>query len=296
MTIRRKIVPLLLLALALALSGCQGKAKKEPGMPTPEVTPAPTKDIEIITPAVTETPEDETGVTVIEAAEITDEPEITEPVIEEDPAIVVVLDPGHGGRFTGAQYYGKYEKEITLKIAEYIREYLTSNYKNIEVYLTRETDIALDDDIKIELEKRAIFAEEKNADYFVSLHLNASENHNLRGGTVYCSRRDNVHDASYGLAQSILKELVALGIKNNGVQMRKSADNIDENGEPLDYYAVIRHNANRDIPAVIVEHCFMDNETDHAFLDSDEKICALAEADAKGIASYLELELKEDAE
>ena len=290
----RSLVPFLItLFLLLLLSGCGSPEKKVKEIPVPEVSPVPTRVIETIVSDITQAPaEDETDTT----DPITDDAGTGDNTVPEDPNIVLVLDPGHGGRFTGAQYYGRYEKELTLFIAEHIREYLTSNYEGIEVYLTRETDIALDNDIKIELENRAIFAEEKHADYFVSLHFNASESHELHGATVYCSRRDNVHDLSYGMADSILKQLVALGIKNNTVQMRKSADNIDENGEPMDYYAVIRHNANRDIPAVIVEHCFMDNTIDREYMDTDEKLVILAEADAKGIAAWLELTLKEDKE
>ena len=167
------------------------------------------------------------------------------------------------------------------------------HYDGIEVYLTRETDIALDPDLKIELEQRAVVAKEHNADYFVSLHFNASEAHTLNGVTVYASFRENVAEKSQGIAHSILDQLVALGLKNNDVKTRVSKDYFAEDGSRLDYYAVIRHNSLRDIPAVIVEHCFMDNEIDKEFMDTDEKLKALAEADAKGIAGYLELKGKE---
>ena len=296
MRISRKLFLLLLPVMILALTACGNSEEKKKEMPVPEVTPAPVKQIETVYSSVdvTEAPEPTEEVTP-EITEQEENPEDALPVDRKtDGRTVVVLDPGHGGKFTGAQYYGVYEKEITLFLAQYIRDYLTSNYEDIEVYLTRDEDIALDDDIVVELEQRAIIAESHGADYFVSLHFNASEAHELHGATVYCSRRDNVHDESYGIAESILKELVALGIKDNHVQTRKSADNIDENGEPLDYYAVIRHNANRDIPGVIVEHCFMDNTTDREFMDTEEKLKTLAEADAKGIATYLGLKLKEN--
>ena len=219
-----------------------------------------------------------------------EEPEGT---TKEKSGYVVVLDPGHGGNYTGAIYFGNMEKDLTLSMANYVREYLLSNYEGIEVYLTRETDTALDGDLKIELEKRAIVAEEHDADFFISLHFNACEAHNLNGATVYASFREHVAEKSQGMAASILNQLVALGLKNNQVKTRKSADYHAEDGSDLDYYAVIRHSAARNIPGLIVEHCFMDNEKDHEFINSDEKLHELAKADAIGIAEYLGLASKQ---
>ena len=203
--------------------------------------------------------------------------------------VIIVLDPGHGGKFDGAVYSGLVEKNMTFYLANYLKEYLLENYKDIEVYMTRESDIALDEDIVKELEIRAIIAKEKNADYFISLHFNASEDHSQIGASVYASRRSNVTEASQGLAKAILVELVKYGLKDHGIGLRASSDHFDTDGSALDYYAVLRHNAARDIPAVIVEHCFMDNPADREFIDTDEKLEALAEADARGIAEYLQL-------
>ena len=277
-------------ATVLILSGCDVKNTGPKTMPAPNAnvvmppTPGPT-----IIPQITE-PASEAAVTGNEtsAGDGTEGSESSLGGTKKEQT-VVVLDPGHGGKFTGAIYFGNSEKDLTLKVANYIRDYLLENYEDIEVYLTRETDIALDNDIKIELENRAIVAKDYGADYFVSLHFNASEEHQLNGVTVYASFRDNVAEKSQGIAASILEQLVALGLKNNSVKTRVSKDYFAEDGSRLDYYAVIRHSALRDIPGVIVEHCFMDNETDKEYMDTDEKLQALAEADAKGIANYLEL-------
>ena len=177
-------------------------------------------------------------------------------------------------------------------MANQIKEYLLENYTGIEVYFTRDSDVALNGDIKIDLEQRAEVAKNYNADFFVSLHFNASEAHELNGATVYASFRDNVAEKSQGIAASILEQLVALGLKDNAVKTRKSQDYYAEDGSRLDYYAVIRHSAARDIPGVIVEHCFMDNEKDKQFMNTDEKLRDLAKADAVGIANYLELPKK----
>jgi len=299
------LVVLSLMILMLATACSSGKSSSGPkSMPTPEanVSPIPT-----VGPTITADPsamngngttsdgsddaESTSGDGGANASEA-DASGLESDMASPNASKVVVLDPGHGGKFTGAIYFGHNEKNLTLQVANCVRDYLLENYENIEVYLTRESDIALDPDIKIELEQRAVIAKEHDADFFVSLHFNASEEHNLHGATVYASFRDNVGEASQGIAQSVLDQLVILGLKNNGVKTRKSQDYYAEDGTRLDYYAVIRHNALRDIPGIIIEHCFMDNDTDYAFIDTDEKIKALAEADAKGIANYLELKAK----
>lgn len=82
---------------------------------------------------------------------------------------IIVLDPGHGGEDPGA--VGKYnnqEKNINLTIAKFLKEKLEED-GNFIVYLTREEDVF------IPLVKRTEFANNKNADLFISIHCNASE-------------------------------------------------------------------------------------------------------------------------
>ncbi len=286
---------LLAVVMVLTLAGCSGSKSSGPKtMPSPDTdagypaTPGPSIQ-DTTTAAPTEPPVSEGDGTDGNGGS-------GEPTATDVPHYVVVLDPGHGGNFIGAWYDEKIEKNLTLQVANYIKEYLLENYDGIEIYFTRDTDVALNGDIKIDLEQRAEVAKQYNADYFVSLHFNASEAHELHGATVYASFRDNVAEKSQGIAASILEQLVALGIKDNAVKTRKSQDYYAEDGSRLDYYAVIRHSAARDIPGVIVEHCFMDNEIDKQFMNTDEKVKQLAIADAEGIAKYLELPKKATAE
>ncbi len=282
---------LLAVVMVLTLAGCSGSKSSGPKtMPSPDTdagypaTPGPSIQ-DTTTAAPTEPPVSEGDGTDGNGGS-------GEPTATDVPHYVVVLDPGHGGNFIGAWYDEKIEKNLTLQVANYIKEYLLENYDGIEIYFTRDTDVALNGDIKIDLEQRAEVAKQYNADYFVSLHFNASEAHELHGATVYASFRDNVAEKSQGIAASILEQLVALGIKDNAVKTRKSQDYYAEDGSRLDYYAVIRHSAARDIPGVIVEHCFMDNEIDKQFMNTDEKVKQLAIADAEGIAKYLGLPKK----
>ncbi|MDR0304257.1 MAG: N-acetylmuramoyl-L-alanine amidase [Chitinispirillales bacterium] len=98
-------------------------------------------------------------------------------IVEDDKISgIIVIDPGHGGKDPGATGPGgTNEKDIVLPISLEVKKYL-SKYKNIKVFLTRETDsfIALHD--------RAEFANKKNADLFISIHANASEKSPSVGG------------------------------------------------------------------------------------------------------------------
>jgi len=79
---------------------------------------------------------------------------------------VIVIDPGHGGRDSGAVGYKKYrEKMVTLQIATELSKILKAN--GYKVYMTRTGDTYL------KLRKRTEVANRKNADMFISIHANA---------------------------------------------------------------------------------------------------------------------------
>lgn len=202
---------------------------------------------------------------------------------------IVVLDPGHGGAFAGAYYNGIREEDINLKVAQYCKAYLESHYAGVTVYLTRSSNTQLAGTLKADLEARAQFAQDNGADILVSLHFNASTGHNASGCLAFVSKQSNVAAASNALANQILPRISAMGLTNLGPQATNSDTYFDQYGNPLDYYAINRHCANRGIPGIIVEHCFMDHDT--GFLD-DAHLQQFGAADAAGIAAYLGLSAK----
>lgn len=206
--------------------------------------------------------------------------------------VVIVLDPGHGGKYSGASQDEFKEQDIALRVAQYCRDYLIQRYSDVAVYLTREEDKELSQDsLALDLEARALLAQQVDADALVSLHFNASETHEQCGATVYVSRRDSVHDVSATFGEQILDRLSDLGLGNNGINTRDSNDMFDSEGNPYDYYAINRHCAKMEIPGIIVEHCYLDNAADYPFYRTDEAIRELAYADALGIAQFFELTL-----
>lgn len=98
--------------------------------------------------------------------------------IEDKPVargVVVVLDPGHGGEDVGARGIGGLlEKDVTLAVALEVERLLAAQ-TDVAVFLTRRTDTF------VPLLNRTAFANEKKADLFLSLHVNASPTGALKG-------------------------------------------------------------------------------------------------------------------
>ena len=85
----------------------------------------------------------------------------------------VVIDPGHGGRQTGAiSESGVAEKAITLDIGLRLRRLMRK--ASFDVMMTRETDQSMP------LGKRVEFANANSADIFVSIHVNSVEPREMR--------------------------------------------------------------------------------------------------------------------
>ena len=91
----------------------------------------------------------------------------------------IVIDPGHGGRDSGARgLRHTEEKDITLKVGLKLRD-LLSKQPGVRVLLTR------DHDAFVELEERAKFANSHEADLFVSIHVNSHPLRSVKGIEIY---------------------------------------------------------------------------------------------------------------
>ena len=200
---------------------------------------------------------------------------------------VIVLDPGHGGKDPGASYDGRVEAKLNLQLANMIRDYITSNYSNVTVILTREDNVELDPDKGTDLRARVGVGVTNHADIVVSLHLNASNNHKQHGSMVCISKQKNITDQSKKIADCILKRLEDLGLTNNGTLKRDSLDTFDDDGVPVDYYAICRHGASNNLISIIVESCFIDSDGDAVHLKTEDALREMAEAESKGIMEFL---------
>lgn len=121
------------------------------------------------------------------------------------PSVVVVLDPGHGGKDVGARgLYGAKEKDINLQMALRIKYYLERNH-GFKVILTRNGDRYYTRQQRVNVARR------HRAKLFISLHSDAYHQRDVRGATIFTlSPRGTVGVASRWLSR-VEKDLVSAG-------------------------------------------------------------------------------------
>lgn len=217
--------------------------------------------------------------------------------------IVVVLDPGHDNTHGGAGGNGLREETLNLKIAQYCREEL-QQYQGVTVYMTRDDSGACPHPGTTSTNcnaNRVAFAQSVGANVYVSIHINSitgTSQTRASGAQVYypnSNYRPDLGEQGRQLAERIENKLVELGLNRRGITIRNTEkpsdpDNHYEDGSLADYYGVIKNAKKAGIPAVIVEHAFIDNPNDvNNFLNSDDKLKKLGVADATAIAEYFGL-------
>lgn len=154
---------------------------------------------------------------------------------------IIVLDAGHGGKDPGAVRNNIYEKDLNYSIL-YSHAKDLFETSDIKVYYTRDTDVF------ISLNDRAKFATLVDADMFISLHMNSSENNTANGTEVFYSKSNNKKLESglnsYQLAKTLATNIsTAMETKLRGTTK-------------ADYY-VVKYNS---VPAVLIELGFISNE------------------------------------
>lgn len=176
----------------------------------------------------------------------------------------VVIDAGHGGDDFGAIYSERNEKDDNLALALLV-------HKNLEE-MGVDAELTRDEDKKLSLEKRCVFANRKKAELFVSLHRNSAEG--AEGVEIWVSNAENAEKDSK-LAESILLGLEEAGIsRNRGVKQGYARG--DGN-----YYV----NSHTLMPSCLVELGFINSETDNELYDKnlEEYAYAIAQAIAENL-------------
>lgn len=217
---------------------------------------------------------------------------------EKSGPLVIALDPGHVGVSSGAVANGTSEANATWKIAQFCKAELDT-YQNVTAVFTVTPDDRLGS--SSELRERVQRALNQGADVLVSLHLNSTGVGNAYGAEVWAPHNagynNETHAVGTDLGNQILAQLQKLGLTNRGVKFRwidpdPKYDYPD--GSNGDYYGIIREARKSNLPAIIVEHAFLDNWSDYNnFLNSDAKLQSLGIADAHGIANYYGLSYAE---
>lgn len=231
---------------------------------------------------------------------VASDPEAAMALIDEDSdidtqaneGVTICLDPGHGGEDSGAVGVNNaYEKDLTLKIAQYCKQELEKY--NCHVVMTRTGDT------NPSLEERADYAKSQGAQYLISIHLNSAAGGGAVGAEVYYPNthwRPDISQNGKNVAQAIQSQLVSLGLYDRGIKFRTIDTNIYpdpfryDDGSVADYYGIIRNAKYNGLTGMIIEHCFINNVSDYNnYLNSDDKLQKLGVADANGIVSALGL-------
>ena len=190
--------------------------------------------------------------------------------IEINGKLNIVIDPGHGGKDSGAVAVDgyTYEKDLNLLVAENLMEKLNEN-SEINARITR------DRDEYIKLLDRASVSNDSNADLFLSIHFNSSDNSSAQGIEVLYASEKNVkikdtvqkHFASC-LQKALIRETGAVdrGIKNTP--------------------AIIVLNKTKNVSA-LVELGFLSNESDLENIKDPDYIDKLARGIYNGIEDYM---------
>jgi N-acetylmuramoyl-L-alanine amidase len=187
---------------------------------------------------------------------------------------IIVLDPGHGGPDGGAVGDDVLEKEIALKVATKLRDYLQQ--QGALVLMTRETDSDLaDKDTRgysrrkaEDLRKRVALINESEADLFISIHLNAIPSPRWRGAQTFY----------YG--SLIENERIAKFIQ---AELRRNLENTNRAAKIIDTVYLLKYAKK---PGALVEVGFLSNPEERELLASDHYQTKLAASIYKGVLRY----------
>jgi N-acetylmuramoyl-L-alanine amidase len=181
----------------------------------------------------------------------------------------IIIDPGHGGSDPGATYKGNEEKTLNLLTALKVRDYLKEHYQ-VTILMTRSENKTMS------LNERTNFANETNADFYLSIH------HNAGGGTGFESFTFNGSVPSTTLSyQSI--------IHNEYISAIKKKHTVIDRGKKRANFHVLRETK---MPALLVEILFIDNDRDLALLTNSVFRNDAARFLAEGVAKALSLPKK----
>lgn len=148
---------------------------------------------------------------------------------------VIVLDPGHGGSDPGACYGTLYkEADFTLAIVKSAAS-LFENNSDYKIYCTRLSN-SLPSGISKVYDRRT-FANNLNADLFISVHLNSYSNSSATGTETLYNSKHNVSNSGglscYKLA-SIVQNYIqaATGFKDRGIKVDSTLSVLTKNNNP----------------------------------------------------------------
>ena len=217
---------------------------------------------------------------------------------KEDVVLKITLDAGHGMYDNKGVIEGYYEGRMSFALMSYLKAEL-EKYSGVVVCTTRQK---LEDEPP--LPERGKMAAENGSNMFISIHSNWFSNPTACGVSVYRSYfRPESEELGRRLGLAVTKVINDVtGItymRNDGNTMTRIEDAYDStcgDGVLQDYYNVTRASvkSNKCRYSYIIEHGFHSNPEECRFLMDDENLQKLAYAEARVIATYFGLHIRED--
>jgi N-acetylmuramoyl-L-alanine amidase len=235
-------------------------------------------------------------------------PTVTDPVRpivpkQADPVRTIVIDPGHGGKDPGTiGRHGTTEKDVTLKVGLLLKD-LLGTLPNTRVLMTRERDTF------IELEDRAKFANGKDADLFVSIHVNSHPHKGIRGLEIYhfgeakdqraleVAARENgtpLNNTGVGWEYLVADLLTSKKIEHSlelaWTAKQAMVSNLNGRYSTIDHgvktapFYVLRFTT---MPSILAEIAFMSNPTEEEQMRTQAFLSHIAESIFQGVKTYL---------
>ena len=184
-------------------------------------------------------------------------------------ATKIYIDQGHNPENpnAGAEGNGLQEQTITYEVGQALATLLREN-PDFEVRLSRPTPTTLlGSSNSTSLQARVQDANTWGADYFISLHTNASDNSSASGVEAFAYTRPS---RAFSLGEDIVQNLSEItGLRNRGMKVRPGL-------------YVLRRTA---MPAVLVEMGFISNPSDAALMNNNPAL--FAQGIYNGIVEYL---------
>ena len=215
----------------------------------------------------------------------------------------IVIDPGHGGHDTGTiGPHRLLEKELVLEVSRRLGKLLETRL-GADVVYTRK------DDTFIPLETRTAIANQEQADLFVSIHANASDDPDARGVETYylnftsskdalevAARENAVSEKSIHELQDLVKKIA---LKEKIEESREFASDVqhalhsglaakspgirDRGVRKAPFIVLIGAN----MPSILAEISFVSNPGDEHRLKTSEYRQRIAESLYRGISKYV---------
>lgn len=196
------------------------------------------------------------------------EEKVISKTIKQKGKVTIVIDPGHGGTDSGAiTESGLKEKELNLKVAKRLQSLLGST--NYEIIMTRTRDEY------VKLVDRASMANDEDAEIFLSIHFNSSENQEAKGIEVLYAAAGGI-DIKTVEQSTLARELLNAVIKETGAENRGIKNRPD----------LVVLNKTKNV-AALAELGFMSNPDDYKDITEDAYLDKLATGLYKGLNNYI---------